>query len=189
MTDTIYALSSAPGRAGVAVVRVSGSLAGAVILRLCRGRPLPQPRQAALRTLTAADGSRIDQALVLWFPGPASETGEDVAEFQVHGGSAILARLFAEIAREPGTRPAERGEFTRRAVENGKLDLIQAEALADLVDAQTEGQRRQALAQYGGALTALYEDWRGRLLRALAWAEADIDFSDEELPADVGNCS
>jgi tRNA modification GTPase len=184
MNGTITALSSAPGRAGVAVVRISGPGARIAVERLAGALPLP--RHAALRTLKGADGSRIDQALVLWFPGPASETGEDMAEFQVHGGRAILERLFAELSRIEGLRPAERGEFTRRAVENGKLDLTRAEALADLIDAETEGQRRQALDQYGGALAILYDGWRARLLKALAWAEAEIDFSDEELPEDIG---
>jgi len=184
MSGTIYALSSAPGRAGVAVVRVSGPAAGDVLARLAG--PLPEPRKAALRTLCGADGTAIDAALVLWFPAPGSFTGEDVAEFHVHGGRAIVERLLAEIALVPATRPAEPGAFTRRAVENGKLDLTQAEALIDLIDAQTERQRRQALRQYGGALGELYEGWRAGLIKALAWAEAEIDFSDEELPPDVG---
>ncbi|MEI9990457.1 MAG: tRNA uridine-5-carboxymethylaminomethyl(34) synthesis GTPase MnmE [Rhizomicrobium sp.] len=183
MNGTIYALSSAPGRAGVAVVRVSGPAAGAVAERLCG--IVPVPRRAALRALMGSDGTAIDAALVLWFAGPASFTGEDVVEFHVHGGRAIVERLFAEISKIADTRPAEPGEFTRRAVENGKLDLTQAEAVIDLIDAETEAQRRQALGQYGGALSAIYEDWRVRLVRALAWAEAEIDFSTEELPADV----
>jgi tRNA modification GTPase len=183
MSGTIFALSSAPGRAGVAVVRVSGPDAGAAVRALAG--PLPEPRRAVLRTLKAADGTPIDQALVLWFAAPESFTGEDTSEFHVHGGRAIVERLLAELAVLPGLRPAERGEFTRRAVENGKLDLTQAEALIDLIDADTEGQRRQALRQYDGALAALYDDWRARLIQALAWAEAAIDFSDEELPDDV----
>jgi tRNA modification GTPase len=183
MSDTIFALSSAPGRAGVAVVRVSGSAAGAAVWALAG--VLPKPRRAALRTLKMGDGAVLDQALVLWFAGPDSFTGEDVAEFHVHGGRAIVERLLAELAVLPGLRPAERGEFTRRAVEAGKLDLTQAEALIDLIDAETEGQRRQAVKQYGGALTALTDDWRARLIHVLAWAEAAIDFSDEELPGDV----
>ncbi|MEJ0040766.1 MAG: hypothetical protein WDM81_00420 [Rhizomicrobium sp.] len=168
MSGTIYALSSAPGRAGVAVVRVSGPAARAVAERL--GGALSPPRQAVLRALRASDGAAIDAALVLWFPGPASFTGEDVVEFHVHGGRAVVERLSAEIAKVPGTRPAEPGAFTRRAVENGKLDLTQAEALIDLIDAETESQRRQALGQYGGTLREIYEGWRERLVRALAWA-------------------
>ena len=183
MSDTIYALSSAPGRAGVAVVRVSGPAASAVAERFCGDRPAP--RRAALRVLTGADGGQIDQALVLWFPAPGSFTGEDVAEFQVHGGRAVVERLLAEIGVLAGTRPAEPGEFTRRAVENGKFDLTQAEALLDLIDAETEAQRGQALRQYDGALSELYESWRERLVRVLAWAEAEIDFAEEELPDDL----
>ncbi|HJW42434.1 MAG TPA: tRNA uridine-5-carboxymethylaminomethyl(34) synthesis GTPase MnmE [Rhizomicrobium sp.] len=180
MSATIYALSSAPGRAGVAVVRVSGPASAAVLRDLCGA--LPEPRVATLRSLSAADGAIIDQALVLWFPGPTSFTGEDVAEFHVHGGRAIVGRLLKAIGGVADARPAEPGAFTRRAVENGKMDLLQAEAIIDLVDAETEAQRRQALGQFGGALSDLYEGWRERLLRALAWAEAEIDFSDEELP-------
>jgi tRNA modification GTPase len=138
-----------------------------------------------LRRIRDESGEAIDQALVIWFPAPASFSGEDVAEFHVHGGRAIAARVLAVLANLSGCRPAEPGEFTRRAVENGKLDLTQAEALADLIDAETEGQRRQALKQFGGALTELYENWRTRLMAALAWAEAEIDFSDEELPEDL----
>jgi tRNA modification GTPase len=180
MNDTIFALSSAPGRAGVAVVRVSGQAAGAMAEQLCG--PLPAPRKAVLRTLFGVDGAAIDSALVLWFPGPASFTGEDVVEFHTHGGRAIVERLLAEMSLLPGSRPAGPGEFTRRAVENGKLDLTQAEALLDLIDAETESQRGQALRQYGGVLGNIYEGWRERLVRALAWAEAEIDFSEEELP-------
>jgi tRNA modification GTPase len=182
--DTIFALSSAPGRAGVAVIRASGPAAGFCIKALTR-KAIPAPRRAALRPLKDRSGAVIDRALVLWFAGPASVTGEDVAEFHVHGGRAIVDAVGIELAAIPGVRPAEPGEFTRRAVENGKLDLTQAEAIADLVVAETEAQRRQALRQYDGALGALYESWRGDLLKALAWAEAAIDFSDEELPGEV----
>ena len=184
MSDTIFALSSAPGRAGVAVIRVSGPQAAACLKSLARMK-VPVARRATVRQLTDASGATIDQALILWFAAPASFTGEDVAEFHVHGGRAVVARLLSALGTVPGCRPAEPGEFTRRAVENGKLDLTQAEALADLIDAETDLQRRQALAQLGGALAELYEGWRERLIRALAWAEAEIDFSDEELPADL----
>ncbi len=184
MTDTIFALSSAPGRAGVAVVRVSGPAARNVVLTLT-GAAVREPRKAVLRELTGADGQAIDQALVLWMPGPNSFTGEDVAEFHIHGGRAITAALLERIGALPGARPAEPGEFTRRAVENGKLDLTQAEAVMDLVDADTEAQRRQALTQHGGALGRLYDEWRARLIKALAWAEAEIDFSDEDLPGEL----
>lgn len=182
--DTIFALSSGRGRAGVAVIRVSGPQAGLAVEALT-GAELPEPRLAALRQFFAADGALIDEGLVLWFPAPASFTGVDVAEFHVHGGRAVVAAMLQALDALPGLRPAEAGEFTRRAVENGKFDLTQAEALADLINAETEAQRRQAVRQYGGALAALYEDWRTRLIRAAAWAEAAIDFSDEEIPADA----
>jgi len=175
--STIYALST--GRAGVAVVRVSGPDAGLALAALT-GRALPERRRA---TLARLDG--IDDALVLWFPAPASFTGEDVAEFHIHGGRATLDALFAALSALPGLRPAEAGEFTRRAVEHGRLDLTRAEALADLINAETESQRRQALRQYEGGLAALIEDWRARLVRAAAWAEASIDFADEEVPGNV----
>jgi tRNA modification GTPase len=172
---SIFALASHPGRAGVAVVRVSGPLAGASILALAG--PLPAPRQAVLRRL-AHQGAEIDQALLLWFPGPHSFTGEDVAEFHIHGGRAIREALFSALSVS-GLRPAEPGEFSRRAVENGKLDLTRAEAVADLVDAQTPAQLRQALRQHDGVLSALYEGWRAALIAALGRAEAAIDFSDD----------
>ena len=175
MGDTIYALASAPGRAGVAVVRVSGPDAVAVLIALAGGRP--PPRTASLRVLRHAS-AEIDRALVLWFPAPHSFTGEDVAEFQVHGGRAVRESLFAALA-DLGLRPAEPGEFSRRAVENGLLDLTRAEAIADLVDAETPAQLRQALRQYDGALAGLYEAWRSRLIAALAHAEAAIDFSED----------
>jgi tRNA modification GTPase len=181
--DTIYALSSAPGRAGVAVVRVSGPDAGAAVQALTN-KPVPAPRKAVLTRFLDASGAAIDSGLLLFFQGPASFTGEDAAEFQVHGGRAVVEALLGALAA-CGLRPAEPGEFTRRAVENGKLDLTQAEAIADLVDAETEAQRRQALRQYDGRLSDLYEGWRTALIRAGAWAEAAIDFSDDELPADT----
>jgi tRNA modification GTPase len=182
MSDTIFALSSAPGRAGVAVIRVCGPQARHCIIALAGG-PMIVPRVATLRRLRDEAGQAIDQALILWFPGPASFSGEDMAEFHVHGGRAVVARILAALSVR--CRPAEPGEFTRRAVENGKLDLTQAEALADLIDAETEAQRGQALRQYGGSLALLYEGWRERLIQSLAWSEAGIDFSDEELPDDL----
>lgn len=181
--DTIFALSTAPGRAGVAIVRVSGPEAGKALQDLS-GAALPPARKAVLRSLRGS-GEEIDRALVLWFEGPFSFTGEDCAEFHLHGGRAVVEGILAALAAVPGLRPAEAGEFTRRAVENGRLDLTRAEALGDLIDAETQGQRRQALRQYDGVLFALYEGWRGRLIAAAAWAEAAIDFSDEELPEDV----
>jgi len=182
--DTIYAVSTAPGRAAIAVVRVSGANASGA-LRALAGDTLPSPRLATVRQLKNADGNIIDQALVLWFPAPASATGEDVVEFHLHGGRAIVDAVLRALACLPGLRAAEAGEFTRRSVENGKLDLTRAEALADLIAAETPAQQRQALRQFEGALAELYEDWRARLISALAWAEAAIDFSDEDLPADL----
>jgi tRNA modification GTPase len=178
---TIYALSSGHGRAALAVVRVSGPNAAAALDRLAP--PRPKPRFAALRTLRSATGEVLDGALVLWIPGPRSETGEDMAELHVHGGRAVIAGVLAALAALPGFRLAEPGEFARRAFENGKIDLTAAEAIADLVDADTAAQRRQALRQAGGALARLYEGWRADLIRAQALTESAIDFSDE---ADVG---
>jgi len=182
--DTIFALSSAPGRAAIAVVRVSGPEAGAAVAALTGRKQIP-PRQAVFARLRDRHAVLIDEALVLWFPAPVSETGEDVAEFQTHGGCAVVEAVLAALAAVPGLKPAGPGAFTRRAVENGKLDLTGAEGLIDLIDAETEAQRRQALRQMGGALAKLYDGWRARLIRASAWAEASIDFSDEEVPEDA----
>ena len=173
--ETIFALASAPGRAGVAVVRVSGPGAGSILTGLAGDRP--PPRTAALRTIRSGD-EEIDRALVLWFPAPHSFTGEDVVEFHTHGGRAVRDRLF-EALEELDARPAGPGEFSRRAVEHGQLDLTRAEAIADLVDAETPAQLRQALRQYDGALADLYEGWRTALIGALGRAEAAIDFSDD----------
>ncbi|ACJ00181.1 tRNA uridine-5-carboxymethylaminomethyl(34) synthesis GTPase MnmE [Rhodospirillum centenum] len=179
-TDTIFAPATAPGRGGVQVVRLSGPLAGPALVRLS-GR-LPPPRQATLASLhDPAGGEVFDRALLLWFPAPASFTGEDVAELHLHGGRAVLAAA-AEALTALGLRVAEPGEFSRRAFEHGKLDLTEAEAIADLVAAETAAQRRQALRQMDGALGRLYEDWRHRLVRALAHLEAEIDFPEEDLP-------
>ncbi len=175
---TIFALSSAPGRAGIAVVRVSGPAAGDLIDALAP--PRPKKRFAALRRIRDPQtGETIDEGLVLWFAGPRTETGEDMAEFHLHGGTAIVKAMLAVLGRQPGCRLAEPGEFARRAFLNGKLDLAQIEGLADLVDAETDAQRRQALGQMGGALSELYEGWRADLIRASALVEAAIDFSDE----------
>lgn len=176
---TIFAPATAPGRAALAIIRVSGPQAGAAVQALTGG--LPPPRRAGLRRLTHA-GELLDQALVLWFPGPASATGEDCGEFHLHGGPAVVQGVLAALATLPGCRPAIAGEFTRRAFLNGRLDLTEVEGLADLLAAETAAQRRQALRQMDGALGRLYEDWRGRLLRALAHVEAVIDFADEDLP-------
>ncbi len=183
--DTIFALASGAGRAGVAVFRISGPLSGPILSALT-GKALPTPRRAVRAKLCApavspVPGELIDDALALWFAAPASFTGEDVVELHTHGGRAI-AQALTDTLRLLGARPAEPGEFSRRAFEAGKLDLTQAEAIADLVDAETAAQRRQALRQMDGQLTRLYEGWRERLVRAQAHMEAEIDFSDEELP-------
>jgi tRNA modification GTPase len=181
-SDTIFALSSAPGRAGVAIIRLSGHAAGETLAALT-GQPPPQPRLAARRSLiNPADGRVLDQGLVLWFPGPASYTGEDVGELHVHGGRAVVAGVLSVLGGMDGLRPAEAGEFSRRAFINGKMDLTQAEGLADLIDAETDAQRAQALRQLDGALGSLYDTWRQALIRAQAHVEAAFDFSDEELP-------
>jgi tRNA modification GTPase len=184
MTETIFALASAPGRAAVAVMRISGPEAGVILDLLCAHRP--PPRKAALRAIRSPEGETIDHALVLWFPSPRSFTGEDVAEIQPHGGRAVLEAL-AESLRAFGARPALPGEFTRRAFESGRLDLSQAEAVADLVDAETDAQRRQALSQLEGAITRRVSEWRGILIEALGFLEAQIDFPDEDVPADVAD--
>jgi tRNA modification GTPase len=175
MNPAIFALASAVGRSGVAVVRLSGPAAGQITQALAGS--LPPPRRAVLRRLTH-QGREIDHALLLWFPGRGSFTGEDVAEFHIHGGRAVREALFSALSAL-GARPAGPGEFSRRAVENGKLDLTRAEAIADLVDAETPAQLRQALRQHDGALAELYEGWRSRLIAGLGRAEAAIDFSDD----------
>jgi len=182
--STIFALSSARGRAGVCVFRISGPGSRRAIETLA-GAPVPPPRKAALRDFRFADASLIDRGLLLWFPGPHSFTGEDVAELHLHGGPAIIAAMTRRLSEIEGLRPADPGEFTRRAFANGKLDLTEAEGLADLIAAETEQQRRLALRQTQGALKELYERWRTELVRALAHLEASIDFADEELPDDL----
>lgn len=175
---TIFALSSGHGRAGVAVIRLSGPRAGGVLDRMAG--PRPKPRFAGLRKIRHPEtGELLDEALVLWFPGPRSETGEDMAELHIHGGGAVLRAVLQAISVVPGCRLAEAGEFARRAFENGRIDLTAAEGLADLVDAETDAQRRQALAQSGGVLQRLYDGWREALLEGRALVEAAIDFSDE----------
>ena len=169
---------------GVAVVRVTGRAAGVALDRLAG--PRPRPRRAALRPIGPADDP-IDRGLVLWFPGPDSATGEDVAEFHLHGGRAVVGAVLDALAGLPDLRPAEPGEFTKRAFLNDRIDLTEAEGIGDLVAAETEAQRRQALRQMGGGLRALYDAWRGRLVRALAHLEADLEFPDEDLPDGVSS--
>ena len=182
--QTIFALSSGRAPSAIAVVRVSGSQAGEVLTTLAG--MLPTPRQASRRLLHDSRGQPIDDAVVLWFPGPGSATGEDTVEFHVHGGRAVLAALLASISLVPNTRAAEPGEFTRRAFENGKLDLTEAEGLDDLIHADTDRQRRQALRQLQGLLGDRARDWRDRIIEASALIEAGIDFSDEgDVPAEL----
>jgi tRNA modification GTPase len=177
--DTIFALSSGRPPAAIAVIRISGPHAGNA-LRALIGR-LPQPRHATLvRVRDPAGAEVIDEGLALWFPSPRSETGEDIAELQIHGGRAVIAATLRALAKLPGLRPAEAGEFTRRAFENGRMDLTAVEGLADLVAAETEAQRRQAFRHLKGLLGERAETWRQRLIQALALVEAGIDFSDEE---------
>ncbi len=182
--QTIFALSSGRPPSALAVVRVSGPCASLVLTSLA-GK-LPAPRQASRRLLHDGAGQPIDDSVVLWFPGPGSATGEDVAEFHVHGGRAVLAALLAAISGIPNMRAAEPGEFTRRAFENGKLDLTEAEGLDDLIHADTDRQRRQALRQLQGLLGNRARDWRERIIEASALIEAGIDFSDEgDVPAEL----
>jgi tRNA modification GTPase len=183
--DTIFALSSGRPPAAIAVVRISGPRARVALEQLI-GR-VPQPRHASLARLRDPEaGAIIDEALALWFPAPSSETGEDMAELQVHGGRAVIAAVLAALAKVAGLRHAEAGEFTRRAFENGRMDLTAVEGLADLVAAETEAQRRQAYQHLKGLLGERAETWRQRLIEALALVEAGIDFSDEDdVPKDM----
>jgi tRNA modification GTPase len=182
--QTIFALSSGRPPSAIAVVRLSGSEVNKAIKVLAGN--VPAPRRATRALLRAADGQPIDDAVVLYFPGPRSATGEDVAEFQVHGGRAVLASLFAALSGIENIRAAEPGEFTRRAFENGKLDLTEAEGLDDLIRADTDRQRRQALRQLRGFLGDRARDWRAQIIEAQALIEAGIDFSDEgDVPAEL----
>ncbi|QWG23562.1 tRNA uridine-5-carboxymethylaminomethyl(34) synthesis GTPase MnmE [Bradyrhizobium sediminis] len=182
--QTIFALSSGRPPSAIAMVRVSGPEAGPALTVLAGW--LPVPRMATRTLLRDAGQQPIDDAVVLWFPGPASATGEDVAEFHVHGGRAVLAALFTALSALPDMRAAEPGEFTRRAFENGKLDLTEAEGLDDLIHADTDRQRRQALRQLKGLLGDRARDWRAQIIEASALIEAGIDFADEgDVPAEL----
>lgn len=178
MTDTIFALSSGSPPAAIAVVRLSGPGAGNALRSLMGS--MPEPRRAVTARLIDGEGEEIDRALVLWLPGPGTATGEDLAEFHVHGGRAVVAGLERALGELPGLRRAEAGEFTRRAFLNGRIDLAEAEGLADLLSAETELQRRSAMAMAGGAFSATVESWRERLLTVSASLEAVLDFSDED---------
>ncbi|HWX71341.1 MAG TPA: GTPase, partial [Xanthobacteraceae bacterium] len=185
LRPTIFALSSGRPPAAIAVVRVCGPQARAALQKLI-GR-VPPPRQAALaRVRDPENGDVIDEALALWFPAPHSETGEDMAELQIHGGHAVVAAVLDALGRIEGCRPAEAGEFTRRAFENGRLDLTAVEGLADLIAAETPAQRRQAFRQLKGLIGDRAEAWRRTLIEALALVEARIDFADEgDVPEDL----
>ncbi len=184
--DTIFALASASGRAGVAVIRISGPKSTKVLQELT-GKKLPVPRMASLRHLKNADGIKLDEALVFWFVGPKSFSGEDMVELHTHGSTAVIEAV-SNTLYDLGLRQAEPGEFTRRAFENGKLDLTEAEGLADLIDAESEGQRKQALRQMEGGLKHVYEGWRSKILDALAMVEGEIDFPDEgDVPEELAH--
>lgn len=185
-SDTIFALSTGQLPSGIAVVRVSGNRAFQIVRALCGS--LPQARQAKLVQLKDEDGLLIDHGLCLIFPAPHSFTGEDCAEFQVHGGKAVVNKLLEVLGRQPHCRMAEAGEFAKRAFLNGKLNLTEAEALADLIDAETEAQRQFALSNHTAAHEALYESWRKKLLHIRAFMEAELDFADEsDVPEDAAS--
>lgn len=193
-SDTIIALASGAGRAGVAVIRISGSGSAGILRGLTRPAPgdvsretsLPAPRRAAIRVLHDDQGEFLDEALALWMPGPNSYTGEDVVELHVHGGVAVIDAVIAAALRTRLCRVAEPGEFTRRAFDGGRMDLTQAEAIADLIDAETDGQRRQAGRLYQGEAARMFEGWRGLLVSAMAALEASIDFPDEsDIPGEI----
>ena len=185
MIDTIYSLSTGAGSSGVAIIRLSGS-ASEEVLKILTRKQTPKPRLASLRRIhSPVNQDAIDEGIVIWFPGPNSYTGEDVVEFHVHGGPSITEEVLKSISTISSCRIAEPGEFTRRAFQSGKMDLTSAEAVADLIDAKTIEQRRQALKQFDGQLAGLYDEWRKQLIDLLAYAESAIDFSDEELPENI----
>ncbi|MDY0029765.1 MAG: tRNA uridine-5-carboxymethylaminomethyl(34) synthesis GTPase MnmE [Pseudobdellovibrionaceae bacterium] len=186
--DTIYALSTPPGRGGVAVIRASGPDSRSGLLALsAQGKKLPEARVATYWVLRDPEDKSVilDKAMVIYFAGPSSFTGEDCVEYHLHGGPSVIEAVLDALSRQPHHRLAEPGEFTRRAFENGKLDLTSAEAVADLIHAETQEQRRQALMQMGGALAKIYDSWKDDLAHILALMEADLDFSDQDLPDDL----
>lgn len=185
MTDTIFALSSGAPPAALAVIRISGPEAGSALRQLTGG--LPQPRRASLRRLRGPNGALLDEALILWFPGPTTATGEDLAELHCHGGRAVVAAVEIELGGMPGLRRATAGEFTRRAFANGRIDLAEAEGLADLLSAETQWQRANALALSQGHLSRQIEDWRQRILMLAAGVEALLDFGDEDDVGETGD--
>ncbi|MFD2741251.1 tRNA uridine-5-carboxymethylaminomethyl(34) synthesis GTPase MnmE [Sulfitobacter aestuarii] len=181
--DTIFAQATAQGRAGVSIIRLSGPTAFEIASSCCRS--LPSGRHAGLREVRDRDGMILDQGVVLTFPGPDSFTGEDVVEFQLHGSIAVTRAVLVLLSTYKDARLAEPGEFTRRALENGRLDLPQVEGLADLIEAETEAQRKQAARVLAGRLGERIDQWRANLIRAAALLEATIDFADEDVPVDV----
>lgn len=183
--DTIFALATPKGRAGVAVIRISGENSFNALQALCGVESL-EPRKATIKTIkNPTTGDKLDKGLIIYFKAPASFTGEDVAELQIHGGRAVTMAVLEALTEISGLRQAEAGEFTRRAFENNKLDLTEVEGLADLINAETEEQRKQALRQMEGSLGKLYESWRKKLVKSLAYLEAEIDFPEDELPQEI----
>ena len=182
---TIYALSSGPGISGVAIIRVSGSETENII-KLLTNKPIPRPRIASLRKINKINTSDlIDEAIILWFPGPQSYTGEDMAEFHIHGSKAVIEAMQASISKIDNCRLAEPGEFTKLAFQNGKIDLLKAESIADLISSETEIQRQQAIKIMTGNSAKKFNDLRDKLLKILSNVEAKIDFPDEDLPEEV----
>jgi len=182
---TIYALSTGPGISGIAVIRVSGKNTPEVVKKIT-GDELPNPREATRRKFNYINTNElIDEGVLLWFPGPNSYTGEDLAEFHVHGSRAVINALHSTISKIENCRLAEPGEFTKRAFQNGKINLIEAESIADLISSETEIQRKQALKIMSGKSSDQFNSWREKLLKILSHIEAKIDFPDEDLPKDI----
>ena len=182
---TIYALSTGPGISGIAVIRVSGKNTAEVVKKIT-GDELPNPREATRRKFNYINTNElIDEGVLLWFPGPNSYTGEDLAEFHVHGSRAVINALHSTISKIENCRLAEPGEFTKRAFQNGKINLIEAESIADLITSETEIQRKQALKIMSGQSSDQFNSWREKLLKILSHIEAKIDFPDEDLPKDI----
>ena len=182
---TIFALSSGPGISGIAVIRVSGKNASKVVKKLT-GSKLPVPRVATLKKFSKnGDKETIDQGVVIWFPAPNSYTGEDLAEFHVHGSRAVIKAMHSAISKIENCRLAEPGEFTKRAFQNGRINLLKAESIADLISSETEIQRKQAIKVMTGSSSEIYNRWREKLLKTLSYVEAKIDFPEDDLPKDI----
>ena len=182
---TIYALSTGPGISGIAVIRVSGKNTAEVVKKVT-GNKLPNPREATRRKFNQINTNElIDEGVLLWFPGPNSYTGEDLAEFHVHGSTAVISALHSSISKIKNCRLAEPGEFTKRAFQNGKINLLKAESIGDLISSETEIQRKQAIKIMNGNSSDKFNSWREKLLKILSYVEAKIDFPEEDLPKDV----